>query len=59
MVAVMIYDHKWYGAEVRRNFLPPYSIAEIAYGLIAESACGCKMPAESACPEAFRAIPTD
>jgi hypothetical protein len=30
------------------------SIAEIAYRSITESACGCKMPAESACPEAFR-----
>src|SRR5213082_2842860 len=30
------------------------SIAGVACGSIAESACGCKMPAESACPEAFR-----
>src|SRR5437016_14019732 len=35
-------------------YVIPASIAEIACGSIAESACGCKMLAESACPEAFR-----
>src|SRR2546423_9820275 len=35
-------------------YVIPASIASIACGSIAESACGCKMLAESACPEAFR-----